>query len=96
MAAYLIVDTVLDKPALYEEYKVRAKPLAEKYGGEYLARGGELTLKESELWTPTRLVLIRFPDSASANRFYDSPEYQEVLKISKQAARRTIVLLEGL
>ncbi len=96
MAAYLIVDTVLDKPALYEEYKVRAKPLAEKYGGEYLARGGELTLKESDLWTPTRLVLIRFPDSASANRFYDSPEYQEVLKISKQAARRTIVLLEGL
>lgn len=96
MAAYLIVDTALDKPALYEEYKLRARPLAEKYGGEYLARGGEINLKESDLWAPTRMVLIRFPDAASANRFYDSAEYQEVLKISKQAARRTVAIVEGL
>ena len=66
------------------------------YGGEYLARGGELTNKETDLWTPTRLVLVRFADAASANRFYDSPEYQEVLKISKQSARRTVAVLEGI
>ena len=96
MAAYLVVDTVLENPALYEEYKARARPLAESFGGEYLARGGEMTLKETDLWSPTRLVLIRFPDSASARRFYDSPEYQDVLKISKQSARRTVVVLEGL
>jgi uncharacterized protein (DUF1330 family) len=96
MAAYLVVDTLLDNPALYEEYKVRARPLAEKYGGEYLARGGDMTLKETDLWSPTRLVLVRFPDAAAANRFYDSAEYQEVLKISKQSARRTVVVLEGI
>lgn len=96
MAAYLVVDTLLDNPGLYEEYKLRAKAVAEKYGGEYLARGGKLTLKEADLWTPTRLVLIRFADAASANRFYDSPEYQSVLDISKKSARRTVVVLEGL
>ena len=96
MAAYLVVDTLLDNPSLYEEYKLRAKAVAEKYGGEYLARGGNLTLKEADLWTPTRLVLIRFADAASANRFYDSPEYQSVLDISKKSARRTVVVLEGL
>ena len=95
MAAYLVVDTLLDNPALYEEYKRLARPLAERFGGEYLARGGEMTLKETDLWSPTRLVLVRFPDAQSANRFYDSPEYQDVLKISKQSARRTVVVLEG-
>ena len=96
MAAYLVVDTLLENPDLYETYKSRAKPLAEKYGGEYLARGGPMTLKETDLWSPTRLVLVKFPDAATANRFYDSPEYQEVLKISKQAAKRTCVVLEGI
>lgn len=95
MAAYLVVDTLLDNPELYEDYKRLARPLAERFGGEYLARGGEMTLKETDLWSPTRLVLVRFPDAQSANRFYDSPEYQDVLKISKQSARRTVVVLEG-
>lgn len=96
MAAYLVVDTELTNPDLYESYKAKARPLAEKYGGEYLARGGELTLKETDLWTPRRMVLIRFPSAEQANRFYDSPEYQEVLGISKQSARRTVVVLDGI
>jgi len=95
MSTYLIVDTLLDKPDLYEEYKLKAKPLVEQYGGEYLARGGQLTLRETDLWSPTRMVLIRFPDSASASRFYDSPEYQAILPISRQSARRTMIMLEG-
>ena len=48
MATYLIVDTLLDKPELYEEYKLKAKPLVEHFGGEYLARGGALSLKETD------------------------------------------------
>ncbi len=96
MPTYLVVDTLLDKPELYEEYKLKAKPMVEQHGGEYLARGGNLTLKETDLWSPTRMVLIRFPDSASANRFYESPEYQAILPISKQSARRTMIMLEGI
>lgn len=96
MAAYLIVDTLLSDPDLYEQYKLKAKPLAEKYGGEYLARGGALTLKETDLWSPTRMVVVRFPSAEQANKFYDSDEYQDVLGISKQSAKRTVVVLEGL
>jgi uncharacterized protein (DUF1330 family) len=96
MATYLIVDTLLDKPELYEEYKLKAKPLVEQHGGEYLARGGALTLKETDLWSPTRMVLIRFPDAASASGFYDSAEYQAILPVSRASARRTMVMLEGI
>ena len=96
MAAYLIADTLLENPALYEEYKLKARPLIEQFGGEYLARGGQTTLRETDLWSPTRLVLIRFPDVETANRCLDSTEYQQILPISKKSAPRTVVVLEGL
>ncbi len=96
MAAYLIVDTLLDDPALYEDYKLRAKPIVERFGGQYLVRGGPMTVREGDLWSPQRLVVVRFPDIDTANRCLDSAEYQEILKISKRSARRTVVIVEGL
>ncbi len=95
MPAYLIVDTLLEDAGLYEEYKSKAKPLIEKFGGEYLARGGRMTLRETDLWSPTRLVLIRFADMEAANRCLDSFEYQQILPLSKRSARRTAIVLEG-
>ena len=96
MAAYLVVDTNLTQPDLYEDYKRQAKPLAEQYGGEYLVRGGAMSVKESDLWSPTRMVVVRFPSTEQAQAFYESPEYQKILDISKASARRTVVLVEGL
>ena len=95
MAAYLIVNTLLDDANLYDEYKLKARPLIEKFGGEYLVRGGRMTLRETDLWSPTRLVLIRFSDVETANRCLDSFEYQQILSISKKSARRTAVVVEG-
>ena len=96
MATYLVVDTLLTNPELYEQYKLKARPIVEHYGGEYLARGGKLSVKEDALWSPTRVVLIRFPTAAQAEQFYQSAEYQAVLGISKESARRTVFFVEGL
>ena len=70
MPAYLIVDTDLTAPERYEDYKRQAKPLAEQYGGEYLVRGGAMDLKENDLWSPTRMVVVRFPSVEKAQAFY--------------------------
>jgi len=96
MTAYLVVDSKLTDPELYEQYKRKAKPLAEKFGGEYLARGGNTIVKESDLWSPTRMVLLRFPSAEQADAFYESAEYQQVLAISKQSAQRTVFVLDGM
>ena len=95
MATYLIVGTVVDDRVVYENDKLQGNPLVEQYGGEYLARGGALLVKESDLWSPTRMVVVRFPDTAMAEAFYNSPQYQAILPISKESARRTLVMLEG-
>ena len=95
MPAYIIADTLIENPQEYEEYKKLAKPIAEKYGGVYRARGGELEVLEDELWRPARVVIIEFPDMATARAFANSPEYAPVKKIRHANAKSTLLIVDG-
>ena len=96
MTAYLIVDTKINDEVAYEEYKIRAKPIVESYGGEYLARGGLTTVSENELWTPTRLVVVRFPSREAAENFLSCDEYAPVRAIRNKHAQTTMSIVDGL
>ena len=95
MSAFLIVDTKIKNADAYEEYKKLAKPIAEKYGGNYRARGGEMDIRETDLWTPTRVVIIEFPDMDSARAFVDSEEYAPVKPMRRDNAECTLFILDG-
>jgi len=95
MSAFLIVDTEIKNPDKYEEYIKLAKPIAEKYGGNYRARGGEMDVRETDLWTPTRIVIIEFPDMDSARAFVDSDEYAPVKPLRRDNASCTLLIVEG-
>jgi uncharacterized protein (DUF1330 family) len=95
MSAYLIVDTRIENPEEYEKYKALARPIAEKYGGVYRARGGEMDVLETDLWTPTRIVIIEFPDMDSARAFVNSPEYAPVKPLRRNNAKCTLAIVEG-
>jgi uncharacterized protein (DUF1330 family) len=94
MAAYVLVDTEITDPVRYEDYKARAKPIVESFGGRYLVRGGALSVLEGE-WQPHRLVVLEFPDVETARRFYDSPEYRSARALRAGAVRMSMVLVEG-
>ncbi|MEL6482015.1 MAG: DUF1330 domain-containing protein [Pseudomonadota bacterium] len=96
MPAYTIVDTKLIDPAAYEEYKAKARPIAERHGGRYLARGGKLDIVEAGLWHPSRIVIIEFPSMAHARAFADDPDYQPIAQIRRANAEATIVIVEGM
>ena len=95
MAAFLIVDTAIENAEEYEKYKALAKPIAEEYGGSYRARGGDMDVLETDLWTPTRMVIIEFPDMQSARAFVDSDEYAPVKSLRRDNARCTMAILDG-
>ena len=65
MSAYILVDIHITDPAGYEAYKPQAAATVAAYGGRYLARGGATTVLEGD-WQPGRLVLLEFPDTATA------------------------------
>jgi uncharacterized protein (DUF1330 family) len=96
MPVWMIVDTKISDPEAYEAYKAQARPIIERFGGVYRARGGALSVEEDGLWTPTRLVIIEFPDMASARACLDSADYAPVRAIRRGAAACTMALVEGL
>ena len=95
MAAYVIVDTKIHDPEGYEQYKALARPIAERFGGEYLVRGAPFDLVDDDLWSPTRIVLLRFPDHAAARTFIDSDEYAPVKQMRHDFADSTLLIVEG-
>jgi uncharacterized protein (DUF1330 family) len=95
MTAYLLVDTKIHDVDEYEKYKLLAKPIAEKFGGKYLSRGADLDVIEDDLWSPSRLVLLEFPDTQSARAFIDSEEYAPAKALRHAHADCTLVLFDG-
>lgn len=95
MSAYAIVNVDITDPAAYEEYRAKAPALIRKHGGEYLSGGGRSFALEGE-WKPKRLVLLRFPDLASAQNLFDDPDYQPLKALRHRTAKTDIVVVEGL
>lgn len=93
--AYLLVDTAIENPENYEEYKKLALPIVKKFNGEYLVRGGKMDIIQSELWSPTRIVLIKFPNYKKAEEFLNSPEYIPVKEIRLNNSKATSIIVEG-
>lgn len=95
MAAYLIADIAeITDTASYDEYRKHTPGAIAAFGGKFIVRGGKVRSLEGD-WTQERLVVIEFPDMASAERFYDSPEYQKILPLRFAASRGRVALLDG-
>ncbi len=95
MAAYVIADVEVTDPEKYEAYKDGVPALVEKHGGEYVVRGGEHVVLEGD-WEPRRLVLMKFPDRASAEAFWDDQDYQPLKAARHASADSRLVLVEGI
>lgn len=93
MAVYAMVHIDVTDADEYAKYAAIAGPAVAKYGGEFLARGGECVHMEGK--GRARNVIIRFADMATAKEFYHSVEYQEALSFGIPAADREYTFVEG-
>ena len=96
MATYMIVDVNIHDVDAYEIYKSQVTPIIKKFGGEYLVRGGAHEVLENDLWSPTRMAMVRFPDKKSALDFIHSDEYAPVKKMRRDNSDGTVLIVEGL
>ena len=95
-SVYLVFDVDIHNMQNYQEYITRGKPIVEKYGGEYIIRGGSIDVMEKELWEPTRMVLVKFPNREAALNWYNGKEYQPVKKIRQENSTSTLLFVDGL
>lgn len=93
MAAYVVIRTKVHDPEAYSAFVERATAVLARRGGEFLARAGKCVTQEGE--EPDVVVIQRFSDMASAQAYYDDPEYQEALHRAGAACTRQVVIVEG-
>jgi uncharacterized protein (DUF1330 family) len=94
MAAYLISDLTVRDAEAFQIYRTRAAAAIEKYGGRYLARGGEIQALEGS-WNPGNIVVVEFRSLERARAWYTSPEYASALEVRDIALERDMILVDG-
>lgn len=94
MAAYVIARIHVTDWERYKEYVKATPAVIAKFGGRFIARGGETVTLEGPAET-RRVVLIEFPSMEKAKAFYASAEYQNVMKLRSNAAEAQLVAIEG-
>jgi uncharacterized protein (DUF1330 family) len=94
MPAYFIVELDVQDAKAFEEYRKQVPVIIDRFGGRYLVRGGRSETLEGD-WQPRRVVVLEFPSWEKAKAFYESPEYQPLLKLRLESARSKLLLVEG-
>ena len=93
MTVYTMAHIDVHDAEEYAQYAELAGPAVAKYGGKFLARGGETVVMEGQ--ARARNVIIEWPDMDTAKAFYQSPEYQRALAHGLPAADRDYLFVEG-
>ncbi|WP_340115891.1 DUF1330 domain-containing protein [Pelagibius sp. 7325] len=75
------------------EYLKRIDATLEPFGGRYVVHGGRPTVLEGG-WVGD-LVIIGFPDRQSAEAWYHSPAYREIIALRTDNSAGDVILVEG-
>ncbi|MEL6967774.1 MAG: DUF1330 domain-containing protein [Pseudomonadota bacterium] len=90
---YWIARVDVNNPDDYPSYVETAKPAFERFGANFLARGGQTHALEGQ--NRARNVVIEFPSVQHALDCYHSAEYQAAVKIRQAAADSELIIVEG-
>jgi len=77
----------------YKPYAMGNQAIFKKFGGRYIIRAGKFECVEGN--ARSRNVVIEFPDYATALACYNSPEYQQNMKLRLPHSTADIVVVEG-
>ena len=75
------------------EYLERIDATLEPYEGRFIIHGAEPEVLEGEF--PGVLVMIEFPDRGSVRAWYDSPAYQEIIRLRIENTDGSVALVDG-
>jgi len=95
MAAYVVVQEIVENEAQFSQYREKVMPILEQHGGRFLVRGGNMKVVEGE-WPYPRLVILEFPTREAVDTWYHSPEYQAILPLRLQACKGNLIIVDGI
>jgi uncharacterized protein (DUF1330 family) len=93
-AAYVIADVTVTDPEKMAAYREWSTKAMQEHGAEVLVRGGEFEVLEGP-WTPSRLVVLRFPSRDKARAFYNSETYTHARTLREGAGVMRMIVVDG-
>lgn len=94
MTAYIVAHVDVQDWDKYREYMKHTPRCIAKFGGRFVARGGETATLEGPAET-LRIVLIEFPSLELAKAFYKSPEYAQTKRLREGGGSARFVAVSG-
>ena len=93
-AGYVIAQIRVTDAETYPRYVAMVQPIVEKFGGEFLVRGGRSVSFEG-VPPGDRNVVIRFPSYEAAEAWYHSDDYAEAKALRQAASTSVQTIVEG-
>jgi uncharacterized protein (DUF1330 family) len=90
---YWIALVDVSDPEGYKAYIAENATAFRKFGGWFLARGGNAERPEGH--TRSRIVVIEFPNYAAASECYHSPEYAKAMALRIGKSVMDLAIVEG-
>ncbi|MGB0553908.1 MAG: DUF1330 domain-containing protein [Alphaproteobacteria bacterium] len=93
MSAYVIIHVTIKDPEKVKEYAAIAGPTVAAAGGDFVS-AGEVADALAGQHGYDKAIVIKFPDKATAQAWYNSDEYQAAVPIRKQAMDAVFIIAE--
>lgn len=94
MAAYVIGHITVKDPEKWAEYRSRVPATLAPWRAELVLRGKRAAVLSGH-HNHTDTVVIRFPDTESIVKWYNSAAYQELIPLRTQAAEMELICYES-
>jgi len=92
--AYLVADITVHDAERYRDYLASVPNLIEEYGGEFLVRGGNPLVLEGD-WSPSRFIIMEFPDRETILTYQNDPEYLQYKSIRQAVTDSNLIVVDG-
>ena len=94
MKAFVIVQEIIHDQTMFDAYRKDVMATLLEFGGQFIVRGGKLTVVEGE-WPHQRTIIVEFPSRVAAETWYSSPAYQKVLPLRLKSSKCNLVIVDG-
>ena len=94
MVAYVIVDIGVHNRENYHIYLTQITPTVFACSGRYRVRGAQAEVISGS-WQPKRLVVMEFPDLATAKHWATCAEYAPIHALRNANASANMIIVEG-
>lgn len=94
MKAYMLATLTVHDEAMFTEYRAQVGDAAKPFGGQFLAAGGTVTVRDGQ-WQHPVTVIAEFPSRESAERCYESAAYQKIIGLRLKSTNGSLVIVDG-